>query len=263
MKIRILFLLALSWGIASDALGGWTFAENSEGDTQTSYIQNNKMKFVAPDHIMIYDLDKNMICFANPKEKSFWSGTPEAFSAQAKKEMQQIHKTIDRQLAKVPAAQRETFRRSILRDIKKQAPAPPAKITVKATDQSAKVAGYTVKKYEIWMNDQIRQAYWIAKDVRVSSEFDVKRFGKMMRSFHTGPEQNSDEAIFSSPEVTDILRWGWPLRTVSYDEDGYPETTEVVRVKKTSLPDSVFQLPKDYQRIPVAALFGNYRHSEK
>jgi hypothetical protein len=114
-----------------------------------------------------------------------------------------------------------------------------------------------VKKYEIRMNNQLCQAYWIAKDIKVSSEFDVKRFGKMMRTFHTGFGPNKEAVMFSSPEVTDILRQGWPLRTVSYDEDGYPETTEVVEVKKTSLPDSVFQLPKDYQQIPLTALFGN------
>ncbi|MDM8524648.1 DUF4412 domain-containing protein [Desulfococcaceae bacterium HSG8] len=256
MKIRALLLILFFLTIASGASAGWIFVENSEGDRQTKYLQDNKMKFVAPDHIMIFDLDKNRIVFANPKEKNYWLGAPENFAAQARENIRNMDKMLEKQLAQVPVAQRENFKRAIVQQIKKQYNRQPPVLEVRSTDQSDKIAGYKVRKYEVLFNGQVRQEQWIAEDIRVNHDLNVERFGKMMRAFHAGSGRGSEDAALSSPRVTDLMKKGWPLRIVDYDEDGYPETDEVIRVEKKSLPSSTFDFIKKYRKMSMTELFG-------
>ncbi|QTA89069.1 DUF4412 domain-containing protein [Desulfonema magnum] len=256
MKIRIFLLTVLFLGITSGAFAGWVFVEKSQGDTHTSYLQDNRMKFVAGDHLIIFDLDKNKICFADPKKKTYWMGSPEEFAAQTRKSMENIDKMMEKQLAKLPPAQREKMKSTILQQMKKHADAPLPKVEVRATDQSGKIAGYEVRKYEILFNGQLRQDQWIAKDIMVDKEVDMKRFGKMMKTFHAGIGRSAEDIAMASPKVTELMSLkGWPLKKTDYDEEGYPETDEVIKVEKKSLPPSTFDIPKGYRKLSMSEIF--------
>lgn len=242
---------------ASQATAGWVFIQSSDGDKNTLYIQDNKMKFVATDHIMIFMLDKNKVCFANPKEKTYWMETPQAFSAQVRKGMENLDQMIDQQLTRIPPKQKEAFKQSIRQQMRTQIASRSPRVAVKLTKRSAKIAGYDVKKYEIRVNGKVRQDLWIAEDIKISETFDVKRYGKMMRSFHGGLGRGGEDAALSSPEVIALLEKGWPLKKVDYDEDGYPETEEVVKVVKRPIQNTTFVPPQDYRRISMTEIFGN------
>jgi len=256
MKIKIIFLIVLLSVTASRAIAGWVFIQSSEGDKQTLYIQDNNMKIVATDQIMIFMLDKNMVSFANPKEKTYWMETPEAFSAQVRKGMENLDQMIDQQLTRVPPRQKAAFKQTIRQQMRKQITSRLPRIEVKPAGPPAKIAGYDVKKYEIQVNGQLRQEQWIAEDIKISETFDVKQYGKMMRAFHGGLGKGSDDAALSSPEVIALLEKGWPLKKVDYDEDGYPETEEVVKVVKRPIQNTTFVPPQDYRRISMAEIFG-------
>jgi hypothetical protein len=255
MKLKMLLLLTTLLIFAETAFGGWVFVESSEGDTQTRYIQDNRMKIDAADHIIIFDLNKNLISFANPKEKTYWSGSPQEFAAQAGNLIRNIDKTLERQLANIPPPQREAFKRTLLQQVRKQVSETPPRVEVKTADQSGKIAGYDAEKYEILFNGLPRQDQWIAKGIDIRKSFDIKRFGEMMRVFHSGSGPGSDDASLASPQVIALLNKGWPLRVVDYDEDGYPETDEVVKVENKTLPESVFTLPKQYRKMSMTNIF--------
>ena len=256
MKIKSFLPALLALAIASDAFAGWVFIQNSEGERQTSFIQDNKMRFVAPDHILIFDLNKHNICFANPKEKTYWSGSPDEFSAQVRKGAENLDKMLEQQLAQVPPQQREAFKQAIRQQIKTRVSTPAAKVEIRLTEKFGKVAGYNVRKYEILINGQLRQDQWIAKDIRMHKTFDVKRFGKMMRAFHAGFGKGGEDVAFSSPQVMGLLEKGWPLRKTDYDDEGYRETEEVIKVRKKQLRGSLFDSPKGYRRISMREIFG-------
>ncbi|OQX23342.1 MAG: hypothetical protein BWK80_26500 [Desulfobacteraceae bacterium IS3] len=261
MKIRIFMLAVLFSLSASGVFAGWEFVENTKGDdaqtdTQTSCIQDNKMKFVTPDHIMLVDVDKNTVTFADPKRKAYWTGTPEEFAAQAQKNMENMDRMIEKQLSQLPANQREKVRQSLVQEMSRRFQSSPSKIEVKAAKQSDKIAGHSVEKYEVMMNGQLRQELWIAEDVKVNKDLDIKKYGNMMKSFQSPFGRNDQDAALSSPEVMEVISKGWPLRKVDYDEDGYPEREEVVKVENKSLPDTVFALPAGYRQMPMSELFG-------
>jgi hypothetical protein len=257
-----MFMLAVLFSLsASVVFAGWEFVENTKGDdgrsnTQTSCIQDNKMKFAASDYIMVVDVSKNIITYADPKRKAYWTGTPEEFAAQVQRNMENMDRMMEKQLSQLPINQREQVRQSLLQEMRKQFQKPPAKIEVKAGKQTDKIAGYEVEKYEVMMNGQLRQELWIAEDVKVSKEFDVKRFGNMMKSFHSPFGRDDQDATLSSPEVIEVMSKGWPLRKVDYDEDGYREQDEVVKIQNKTLPESAFDLPAGYRQMPMSEIFG-------
>lgn len=261
MKIRIFILAILLSLSASGAFAGWEFVENSKGDdgqsdTQTSCIQDNRMKFVAPDYIMIVDVNKNTISYADTKRKAYWTGTPEEFAAQAQKNMENMDRMMEKQLSQLPINQREQVRQSLVQEMSRRFQTPPSKIEVKAAKQNDKIAGHEVTKYEVMMNGQLRQELWIAEDVKVSKDLDIKKFGNMMKSFQSPFGRNDQDAALSSPEVMEVISKGWPLRKVDYDEDGYREQDEVVKLENKSLSDAVFALPAGYREMPMSELFG-------
>lgn len=256
MKTKVILSLAWLLLLAADASAGWVFTENSEGDKQTTYIQDNKMKFAAADQIIIFDLDKNLISFGNPKDKSYWIGTPDEFAAQTRNNMETVGQTVERQLSDVPAGQRLAFKQSIASEMRKQVSTPPPSVEVKESDRISVMKGYNVRKYDILFNGTLRQEQWIAEDIRVDKEFNVKRFGKMLSSFHAGLGQGNDDLALSSPPVTDMLTRGWPLKKTDYDEDGYPESDEVIKIEKTSVPASAFEIPANWRKLSLSDIFG-------
>ncbi len=256
MKKKVFLSVAWLLLIAANVSAGWVFTENSEGDRQITYIQDNKMKFAAADQMIIFDLDNNLISFGNPKGKSYWTGPPEEFAAQTRKSMETAGREVEKQLSAVPSGQREAFRQTIDREIKKRFNTPPPAVEVKESGRISVMEGYNVRKYDILFNGMLRQEQWIAEDIRVDKEFDVKRFGKMLNAFHAGSGQGNDDVALSSPEVTSLLTKGWPLKKTDYDEDGYPESDEVIKVEKTSLPASTFDIPASWRRLPLSDIFG-------
>jgi hypothetical protein len=90
----------------------------------------------------------------------------------------------------------------------------------------------------------------------VDKEFDVKSFGKMLTAFYAGSGQGNDDVVLSSPQVTNLLTKGWPLKKTDYDEDGYPESDEVIKVEKTSLPGSTFEVPASWRKLSLSDIFG-------
>ncbi len=254
MKTKIFFLAILFAGATSQGFAGWVFVQDSEGERQTWHIQDNQIKFAAPDHVMIFDVNRNMLCFANSREKTYWQGTPDEFSTQARKDMKNLDKIVDQQLAGMPASQRNPFKQSIHEQMRRQTADSPVRVTVRDSGASATVAGYKVRKYEIRVNNEIRQEQWIAGDIQVSQTLDVARFGKMMRTFQG--RLGGEDAALSSPEVISLLKKGWPLRKVDYDDEGYREVEDVTKVEKKKIPGSAFAPPAGYRRISLADIFG-------
>jgi len=256
MKKKVILSAVWLLLIAADASAGWVFTESSEGDKQITYIQDNKMKFAAADQMIIFDLDNNLISFGNPKEKSYWSGPPDEFAAQTRKSVEIADRVVERQLSKVPAGQREVFKQNIDREVNKQINARPPAVEVKESNRTSVMKGYNVRKYEILFNGMLRQEQWIAEDIRVDKEFDVKRFGKMLTAFYAGLGQGNDDVVLSSPQVTNLLTKGWPLKKTDYDEDGYPESDEVIKVENISLPSSTFEVPASWRKLSLSDIFG-------
>jgi hypothetical protein len=240
---------------ASQAAAGWVFFSDGTQEQQTTYIEDNRLKFAAPDHIMIFNITTNRIAFINPDMNTYWEGAPETFAASAKLTSEDIEDMIEENLEEVPPQEQEVMAESLRRQMLRQTGGPPPTVIVNPTPAFETIAGYRARKHEIHINGELRQELWIADGIEVSTEFDVDEYGRMLRTFHSTLGFNVETA-FSDPNVIALYKKGWPLRTVTYDEEGYPDKTEVTDVVRKPLMGTVFEVPSNYRELSSKEIFG-------
>ncbi len=255
MKIQLSLFFALCAMTASPAAAGWVFYADGTQEKQTTYIEDNRLKFTALDHTMIFYVDDNQIAFLNPDMTTYWKGAPETFAASAKLTSDDIRDLIEENLEQVPPQQQEAMAEDIRRQMLQQTGGPPPTVEVKLTTAYETIAGYRARKHEIHINGELRRELWIADRIKVSTEFDVDQYGRMLRTFHSTLGYNVETA-FSRPEVIALYKKGWPLRTVTYDDEGYPDRTQVTEVVRKPLTAETFQIPSDYEALSSKEIFG-------
>lgn len=254
MKFRCWILILLIILMSSPVFAGWIFTENSEGEIQMTYIQGNKIKFVKPEQITIFNLNENKLIFINPKDRTYWSGKPEEFVEASQKSIAMLEKQMDEQLSNLPPDQRNSVQKA-LKNQKKPSSYVQLTVDIKHTDQTGTIIGYPVKKYEIWLNGKLRQEQWIASGIQINKDISPDLFRKFLYSLKTDTFQDDQPNMMLLPNVTDLLNIGWPLKRIDYDEDGYPETEETIKAEQVSIPGSAFEVPEHYQRISLMELY--------
>lgn len=252
---RLFIAILIAVLLAPAAHAGWEIVSESGGEPTTTFIGPGKLMTLAPDQIMILDVAAGILTFAHPEQRTYWRGTPAEFAEGAKMNEAAIERMLARELAEVPADQRAEMERKLREQVAEQTGGPAPTVTVTATDRTDTVAGHSVKHFEVRVNDQRKLDQWVAPEIRAGSLIDLDRYGEMMRTFQS-TLGNSEEAALSDPDVINILKTGWPLKTIHYDQYGYPEATTVTRVKETDLPEGTFTLPPDFRRIDSDEIFG-------
>ncbi len=246
---------ALCMAMASQAAAGWVFITDGIQEKQITFIEDNRLKFAAPDHVMIFDINDNRITFLNPDMETYWGGAPETFAASAKLTFEDIEDMIEKNLEEVPPQEQEAMAESLRRQMRQQTGGTPPVVHVTPTDTEETIAGYRTRKYRIQVNGELRQEMWIADGIEVSTEFDIDAYGRMLRTFHSTLGSNTETA-FSDPEVIALYKKGWPLRTINYDEEGYPDKTEVINIARKPLMASEFEIPSNYRELSSKEMFG-------
>lgn len=258
MRIKTAILILMVFITVPYSYAGWVFTEDSESANQTTYVQDNKLKLFNPDQIVIFNVAQNQVCLANPKQKTFWKGTPSELAAQGNSVVNNMEKMMDDQLSALPAEARKAIADTIKEQVRSQTGTTAnanSNAEVRDSGQSEKVAGYNARKYEIRINGRLAEHHWISNEIRMGKDFDVRKFGEMLRSFTSGFGMAGERAALASPKVIALLEKGWPLRIIDYQGGGDYLVSDVVKVEKQSLPASTFDIPKDYRKVSVMEFF--------
>ncbi|HRE82244.1 MAG TPA: DUF4412 domain-containing protein [Opitutaceae bacterium] len=126
-----------------------------------------------------------------------------------------------------------------------QKAAEAAELTsVEKTNETTTIAGYKATKYLIKTKDQ-------KEPVEV---WATEGLGHYVSANAFGPGAGKNKS--SGWEKALYEKGFFPLRTVVTEKRGTTTTMEVVNVEKTSLPDSLFKAPADYQKFAMPSLKG-------
>jgi len=255
MKAKVILSLFIVLFLTSQAFAGWMVESvnrdtNGEETTEILYVQKNKMKSVGPEMIMITDLDKNLLYIVNPKPefKIYWSGTPE----EMRKEIEEMTKQMEEAYLKnMSPEQREQYKQ-YKESMKEKPKEPPTKkkFEVKKTSEKAIVAGYPTRKYQVWVNGELKEELWISSKIKIKDEIDLNKLEKFKEAM-SGPEE--EESYESSPEYMALMEQGIPLKSINYSNQGN-SVNEVKKVEKRKIPDSEFKVPKGYKKISLLEL---------
>ena len=255
MKIKAAILILMVFIISPSSYAGWVFTEDSESANQTTYVQDNKLKLFNPDQVVIFNVAQNQVCLANPKQKTFWKGTPAELAAQGNNIVNNMEKMMNDQLSGLPAEARKAIADTIKEQVAGTTANTKSNAEVRDSGQSDKIAGYNARKYEIRINGRLAEHHWISNEIQMGKDFDVRKFGEMLKSFTSGFGMAGERAALASPQVIALLAKGWPLRIIDYQGGGDYLVSDVVKVEKKSLPASTFDIPKEYRKVSVMEFF--------
>lgn len=258
MKAKALFLVFAAVLLASNAFAGWVITQTTQDITgkeeeQTVYLQQNKVKTVMPDGIMMFDLDKELLYLINPDKKAYWSGKPQDMKKSTEEAQK---KMMEEQMKKVPPEQREAMKKYMEQMMaQKASPKKEVKVAVKKTGEKATVAGYSSQKYQILVNGKLREEMWLATKLKdVGAEFDRAKWEKFQKAL---TEMGGEEEPYSaSREYLDLMEKGFSIKSVSYYEEGRKSENVTTKVEKKKIPASEFQIPKGYKKVGMAEVMG-------
>ncbi len=126
-------------------------------------------------------------------------------------------------------------------------------VTLKKTDETATIAGYVSRKYEIYDNGKLQSEYWISSDAGFSQELDMDKMSKLMNEVKRISQNVGGSASISDNEYKifeEIYKDGYPMKTVYKSPEGDKAfVEEIISVKKQDIPPDEFQPPAGYQKI--------------
>ncbi|MCK4305776.1 MAG: DUF4412 domain-containing protein [Candidatus Eisenbacteria sp.] len=265
MKTSILLAMAFSLLLASNAYAGWIIESNTtmqdgEKSKEVVYIQDNKMKVVSWEgqsigQIMIFDIEKGTMCVCMPERKVYFCSTPDELK---KSSEEMANKMKEAMMAKMPPEQREAYKKMMEMEAGEKEAAPEKKATykVKKTLEKASIAGFSTVKHQVFMNGELDQELWLASKVKAVDELDMGKMINMMK----GMSDSGEHVSFSSTqECLELMRQGFPIKTVHYEEGEQSQVEEAVRIEKKKIPASELKPPEGYKELTMEEVYGMMR----
>ena len=115
------------------------------------------------------------------------------------------------------------------------------KVTVTKTDQTKKVGKYNCTRYDVTVNDQT-VTYWMTQDVDLGKELD---------DLWQGVARGQSAKL--AQEMAKLK--GFPMMTEMVTPQG-TMTMTVTTVEKKDIPDSMFEVPADYEKMSMPGAAG-------
>jgi hypothetical protein len=241
MKRSLLLAMALLLMGAATAQAGWVIQETRGDDVTTIYIDQGRVRLAEPGQSTIFDTKKGTISWLDLKNKRQWSGSPEDL----RKLMQKAYdQEVEKQLKPLSPEDREKYRKAIAEQLKLQKNATPPEVIIKPSGESARIAGYQADKYNIWVQERLREERWLAKIPGLEKDLDLTEFSNLVRA--TYPPDASDWR--QSQRLAELGEKGYPLKTIEYDSVGPVDIMVVTRVEEREIPEKLFQAPKGFKQ---------------
>jgi len=188
---------------------------------------------------MIFLLDKQIIYTIQPKDKTYSEMTFAEFEAAMKKLSSKSNAKmaeLQEKMKNMPEAQRK-----MMEDMINKMPGQgkEAKIDVKETGDKKTITGYSCEKFAVTQDDKDFLSLWVTKDISTDAmTADMKEFSQRMLSMNPAGMKGLADAMAKIK--------GFPMET-----DMAQGITQVVtKVEKRSTPDSEFQVPAGYTKVP-------------
>jgi hypothetical protein len=252
-NIIALILLAL---INFPLFAGWVITteiseELDKKETETTFIQNNKIKSVTEKEILIFDLNTEEIIFCNPVSKIYWSGTLSEFKNTMIEEINiQMESTLD----KVPAEYRDEYKKKFQEMIEKIENSDQNKdsgIEAKSIDETIRINNYEAEKYQLWKDNILREEIWVAPELSMKDDLDI---GKFKNFFHKFLNTLNNNSVENTPEFIELFEKGYPLKTIEYHEN-FKIINTVVNIENKNIPDAEFDIPEKYKKAGLSELW--------
>lgn len=235
----LMFVLAASDG----AWAGWEIDQKSYnlrasgqeiGRTSVRLlVSKDRVRMADGKVVTLFDYKKDRLALLLPAKKMFWDGTSDEYLT-----------AVRRINTKTRLAQGEMEK------------LPKMAVQIEAKPETIEIAGKVAKKYAIVLDGYPFQDVWITDSFGIEKDLDSERFQAMQLKLAQSTRSNYGMAMTvlqKNPLYQDIVRKGFAMRTNSYLGEAIMGT-EIVRVAPREVPDSDFDIPKEYKRATLLQL---------
>jgi hypothetical protein len=266
------WVIVLWWPMAAGA--GWVIEQveyanpGAEGAKTVQYISKHRLKTVGEGNTFIMDFPKNLFTATDEESRVYWSGTVDEYVREVQTFQQAANDLARRQmeaaLKDMPPEQRKAMEEMLqhMRGMNPPSTATTAakrpQVKVERTAETGMMLGHKVSKVLVYADGKPYQELWLAKDVALKSDLDLKRMRELQAKLTQAvmAELPSRQAVEEDPAYEALLEQGYPLKIVELGEQGEPESvTEVVRLERREIPDKEFHAPEGYRRIDLREFF--------
>ncbi len=262
--MRKLFRTAvLILALPVQSYAGWVIVEHtrytgsSEVLESTLYIQDNMLKSVDDEQILIFDLDNWLLTYVSQQKKGYWTGKPAdylRFVMEFTLDMlEEEIKHADRYERPALQALYDDLKMNLKHDMDAVELIGELPVEIIMTEQSEMIVGYRSNRYLVYFDRVLVEEVWLTPDIDLGSEYDFREF----RAFIDEMSWNGMFANYrSSDEYIHLMKSGMPMRTVEDDQSATESVTEVVMIENRQIPASEFYPPKGYSLMELDELAG-------
>lgn len=254
---KISFALFVLSMFSVKAFAGWMFIEkksNPQGMTtfDTILVQNNKMRSGGKEGTYVYDLDAQRITVMNNFYKTYWTGTPEAYRAGVLAGLKDQMEVIVNKLPKDKQLAARKRLEGIMESMANPTPnnTSPDAVAVKKIIDKIMVLNYNTQRYEFWMEGKKKLAVWVTEKILINSDFNLVKFSALMQKLMSN---NAKLSIKSSSQYIEVLKKGYPLKTIEYMGDK-EVSGEVVFAQKANYPVALFSPAAGFKMVTLDVL---------
>ncbi len=231
---------------------GWVISEVSEDNYgnkayQTTFIQNNVIRFETQSSIAIIDLKTSIITIIFSNHKLYWEGTIADFK---KSTMEVFEQKLQNIVATAPPEQKE-IAKEIIQKIREEnkinadSLQSKSKINIKYTGIEEKITGFNSKKYEIYSADSLVEYIWVTDSLKPYKDIDLE---SMISFTNQLKPSNINTNIEGTDQYLDLIKNGLAVKS-SKTLGRYEQlTTTITSVLQTDINIDFFSPPPTYRK---------------
>ncbi len=238
--------------------GGWVISEqisDNFGNTsfQTTFIQQNHIRFEGASAITILQLEKRLITIIFPTIRAYWQGTPQELTLSM---IEAYDSQVQTLVLSLPLDQQSEFQ-SMYDSIKmKMLHADTTHIAsgigLNRTDSLLDIGEHKAREYHIVRDTIVVEKIWITQELKPYEEIDIQQFIRLSNQInpysHKGITLNTDEYL-------ELLSNGLILKSIKVGPIGDYIITQVNSIKEINIPADFFYPPSNYRKISLAHAF--------
>ena len=237
IRSQLVLLFLFSWTAAS--LAGVVVEERNGGVT---YYSSGKVKSASEDMVVIFDVRDGAITLLDGKQEAYATGTIEEYC-------REVTAARDEAIGQMSPEEKQMMAAFMGGDDR----GSPPVVRIEKVGRGEKIAGYATTLFRVFADGEVYEEIHLADDVPVFDEVDSDKMGELIDRF--GDCMINSIGLSDIVSVEDdtgykkLLRRGYPMKNVEFD-DGRPDVTDqVVRMEKRPIPEAEFRPPKGYVRL--------------
>lgn len=238
VRAGVLCLLSAAWLQAGWVIDEVTRYAGGEEFRQRLYIQEGRFKSENNDETVIVDLVKENVYFVYDHEKRYFGGRLSDVVAELRRstmtEMNEEENLLDNPTGPLDAG---------------------VVLEVSKTGETLTLAGYKSEKYQVVVDGELKEELFISGALPVHKELDPLKLAEVMLRLGGVSTPSSKEFFQMAEGYNDLMKKGYPIRSIEYDPSGEVILNEIEKVEKRNIPASEFAPPKGYERINPADLY--------